>query len=70
MVDYTRSAQDAKPEEEERVKVRILATFGETATAAIDSSDFLDYVHVAKLNDNWQIVNVLWIPKPRPTEAE
>ncbi len=44
------------------MKVKIHAAFANIATIEIDSADFLDYAHVAKIDGKWKIVNVLWRP--------
>jgi hypothetical protein len=62
LVGYTGSGMGVKPEDERHVEVTVLAVFGNIATISIDSADFLDYAHVAKLNGKWKIVNVLWRP--------
>ena len=30
----------------------------------IDLADFLDYAHVARINGEWKIINVLWALHP------
>jgi hypothetical protein len=54
------------PEAERRKDVRILDIFGNTATVRVDASTWVDYLHVAKWNGRWVIVNVLW--ELRPTQ--
>jgi hypothetical protein len=46
--------------------VRILDIFGNTASVRADMSGWIDYMHMAKSNGRWVIVNVLWELKPRP----
>lgn len=48
------------PVAEQRKDVRILDIFGNTASVRIDASSWIDYLHVAKWNGRWVIVNVLW----------
>lgn len=62
LVGYTASGQGKKPAEERKVKVKIHAAHGNIATIEIDSVDFLDYAHVARIEGKWKIVNVLWRP--------
>ena len=45
--------------------VRILDIFGNTASVRADMSGWIDYMHMAKSNGRWVIVNVLWELKPR-----
>jgi len=65
LVEYTRTGQGKKPAEERHVEVTIHATFANIATIEIDSVDFLDYAHAAKIDGEWKIVNVLWAPKEK-----
>jgi hypothetical protein len=48
------------PAAERKSEVRILDIFGNAATARIDAGAWIDYLHLAKAGDRWQIVNVLW----------
>ncbi|TMU54466.1 nuclear transport factor 2 family protein [Flagellimonas algicola] len=40
--------------------VVILDVFDKTASVKLIADDWIDYMHIAKLNGKWQIVNVLW----------
>lgn len=44
--------------------VRILDIFGNTASVRADMSGWIDYMHMARWNGRWVIVNVLWELKP------
>lgn len=44
--------------------VTILDVFGGAATAKVVANDWIDYLHLAKFNGRWVIVNVLWELKP------
>jgi hypothetical protein len=48
------------PAAERKSEVKILDIFGNAATARIDAGAWIDYLHLAKAGDRWQIVNVLW----------
>lgn len=48
------------PVAQQRKEVRILDVFGNTASVRVDASSWVDYLHVAKWNGRWVIVNVLW----------
>lgn len=48
------------PAAERRSDVRILDIFGNAATVRVDAGAWLDYLHIAKWNGRWVIVNVLW----------
>jgi hypothetical protein len=61
LVQSTRrgGGKDAPPAKV-RKDVRILDIFGNTASVRIDAGEWVDYLHVAKWNGRWVIVNVLW----------
>lgn len=48
------------PADRQRKDVRILDVFQNTASVRADMSDWIDYMQMAKWNDRWVIVNVLW----------
>ena len=52
------------PVAEQRKDVRILDIFGNTASVRIDAGTWVDYLHVARWNGRWIIVNVLWELRP------
>jgi len=60
LVEYATSGQSKKPEDERAVEVTLLGAEGNIATIRIDSVDFVDFAHVARINGEWRIVNVLW----------
>jgi len=41
-------------------EVVILDIFGKTASVKLIADDWIDYMHIVKLNGKWSIVNVLW----------
>jgi hypothetical protein len=53
------------PVAEQRKDVRILDIFGNTASVRIDAGSWVDYLHVARWNGRWVIVNVLWEMRPQ-----
>ena len=53
------------PVAEQRKDVRILDIFGNTASVRVDASTWIDYLHIAKWNGRWVIVNVLWENRPQ-----
>lgn len=54
------------PKERQQKDVTILDVYGNTASVKVVASDWIDYLHVAKYNGRWVIVNVLWELKPQP----
>ena len=54
------------PAAERRSDVTILDIYQNAASAKIYASGWVDYLHLAKSNGRWVIVNVLWELHPRP----
>jgi hypothetical protein len=53
------------PKEKQQKDVTILDVFENAASVKIVASDWIDYLHMAKSNGRWVIVNVLWELKPK-----
>ena len=53
------------PPDKQQKDVTILDVFENAASVKVVASDWIDYLHVAKFNGRWVIVNVLWELKPR-----
>jgi hypothetical protein len=53
------------PAERQQKDVQILDIFGNAASVRATMSGWVDYMHLAKWNGQWKIVNVLWELKPR-----
>jgi hypothetical protein len=57
------------PKEKQQKDVTILDVFNNAASVKVVASDWIDYLHVAKWNGRWVIVNVLWeLKQPPPTQ--
>ncbi|MBS1797118.1 MAG: nuclear transport factor 2 family protein [Acidobacteria bacterium] len=52
------------PKEKQQKDVTILDVYENAASVKIVASDWIDYLHVARFNGRWVIVNVLWELKP------
>lgn len=52
------------PVEGRRADVTILDIFEGAASVRIDAGIWIDYLHIARWNDEWKIVNVLWELRP------
>ena len=48
------------PKEKQQKDITILDIFQNAATVKVVASDWIDYLHLAKFNGRWVIVNVLW----------
>jgi hypothetical protein len=53
------------PKEKQQKDVTILDVFENAASVKVVASDWVDYLHMAKWNGRWVIVNVLWELKPK-----
>ncbi|HET6360671.1 MAG TPA: nuclear transport factor 2 family protein [Gemmatimonadota bacterium] len=53
------------PAAEQKTDVTILDVFQNAASAKIDAGPWIDYLHLARVNGRWVIVNVLWEMLPR-----
>ena len=66
LVMGTRAGGGSKTPPAERHKdVTILDIYQNAASAKIYASGWVDYLHLAKSNGQWKIVNVLWELHPR-----
>ena len=54
--------------------VRILDIDGDVASVKMDSTQFVDYMHLVRWDGEWKILNVLWdtrrADRPRPDAVE
>ncbi len=53
------------PKDKRQNDVTVLDVFENAASVKIVATDWIDYLHVAKFNGRWVIVNVLWELKPQ-----
>jgi hypothetical protein len=53
------------PKEKQQKDVTILDVFENAASVKVVATDWVDYLHIAKFNGKWVIVNVLWELKPK-----
>ena len=65
LVQGTRNGggRDIPPDQMEK-GIRILDIYRNAASVRADMSGWIDYMHMAKWNGRWVIVNVLWELKP------
>jgi hypothetical protein len=67
LVQGTRSGFGKQTAKEEQQKdVTILDITGGAATVKLEMRDWVDYMHIGKVNGKWLIVNVLWEMKQKP----
>ncbi len=53
------------PKDRQQKDVQILDVYGNAATVKVTATDWIDYLHVSRIEGRWVIVNVLWEMKPR-----
>ncbi|MBW3572985.1 MAG: nuclear transport factor 2 family protein [Gemmatimonadetes bacterium] len=53
------------PQAQRQADVQILDVFGNAASVRVTMAGWIDYMHMARVDGRWQIVNVLWEIKPR-----
>ena len=65
LVQGTRSGGGkTTPKEKQQKDVTILDVFENAASVKVVAASWIDYLHLAKWNGRWVIVNVLWELKP------
>jgi hypothetical protein len=70
LVKYTRSGGGKDtPAARRQTDVSILDIYQGAASAKVIAADWVDYLHLARWNGRWLIVNVLWELKPREARA-
>lgn len=61
MVEMTRGGGGSKvPPESRKIVVDVLDISGEVAVARASSSEYLEYLSLARCNGRWTIINILW----------
>jgi hypothetical protein len=65
LIEATRAKMMDLPQEKRNIKVKILDIYNDIAMVEVLSAQFYDYLQVARINNEWKIVNVLWKPVPK-----
>ena len=66
LVQGTRTGYGKQTPEARRLReVTILDVYENAASVKIVAADWIDYLHLARWNGSWRIVNVLWELKPQ-----
>lgn len=61
LIEGTRAGYGTQtPEAERRTDVTILDIFRNVASVRVDAGGWIDYMHLARWDGRWTIVNVLW----------
>lgn len=65
LIQMSRTSGGRIPKEAQQKDVTILDRYENAASVKIIAGAWIDYLHMAKWNGQWKIVNVLWELKPR-----
>jgi hypothetical protein len=66
LVEGTRRGGGKDTPKDKQIKdVKILDIFENVASVRADMSGWIDYMHIAKVDGRWVIVNVLWELRPK-----
>ena len=61
MVEYTREGGGANtPAQKRRWEITITDKYEEIAAVTVLSDEYVEYLHLAKQDGQWLIVNILW----------
>lgn len=55
---------------EQQKDVTILDMMSNSATVKLEMRDWVDYMHIGKMNGKWVIINVLWETKPKKDDKK
>jgi hypothetical protein len=65
LVAMARTSAGHTPKEKQQKDITILDKTLDMAMVKLVAGDWVDYMHLAKWNGQWKIVNVLWQMKPK-----
>jgi hypothetical protein len=61
MIEATRAALGKRRDPGERqINIDIVEIYGAIATVVVHSNVYREYLHVARTDDGWKLVNALW----------
>jgi hypothetical protein len=63
LIEVVRGMQ-VVPEDQRNISLEVFDIGNDMAIVMMDSADFHDLLQIAKINGEWKIINVLWIPNP------
>jgi hypothetical protein len=70
LIEVTRLGSGNLSPDQRNISYKLLDCSDNIASAKIFTAKFCDYLHLAKVNDQWRIVNVLWRPPAQQTAAD
>ena len=70
LVQIVRTGHGKKtPADKQQKDITLLDVYGNAASVKVVAADWVDYLHLGKVNGRWVIVNVLWELKPEVAAA-
>lgn len=54
------------PAGKRRLEIKIFEIDGKMASAKVTAQDWIDYIHLGKVDGKWSIVNIIWKMTPPP----
>jgi hypothetical protein len=64
LIEGTRAGLGAVEESKRNIEVDVYDIAFDMASVKVASAMYIDYLQVAKVNGEWKIINVLWVPNP------
>ena len=70
LIGITRSGGGQQtPPDQRRMDVQILDVFENAASVRVTAGDWIDYMHIGRVDGEWKIINVLWEFTPEAKAA-
>lgn len=64
LVEGTRAGLGTLDEDQRNITVDVFDVSHDMASVKVTSAMYVDYLQVGKVNGEWKIINVLWVPNP------
>ena len=64
LIEGTRAGMGMVDEAERDIEVEINDVSHGIAAVKVTSSQYIDHLQMGKVNGEWKIINVLWVPNP------
>jgi hypothetical protein len=69
LVEGTRAGLGTLEEDQRNIEVEIYDVSHDIASVKVSSAMYVDHLQVGRVNGEWKIINVLWVPNPdRPQQ--
>jgi hypothetical protein len=64
LIEGTRAGLGTVPEDQRNIEIEIYDVSHGIAAVKVTSSRYIDHLQLGKVNGEWKIINVLWVPNP------